>query len=120
MTRYLTALLVILAATGVEAQTFEPALKAALGKMSFEEICRQPELKACRYDILSVIQAFKKVSPEAKDNHSHSNIDHFALQNSLFWLAKVPISACKKAYFAKRWQSVDCKAIHIRAPNMAA
>ena len=46
MTRYLTALLVILAATGVEAQTFEPALKAALGKMSFEEICRQPELKA--------------------------------------------------------------------------
>lgn len=120
MTRYLTALLVILAATGVEAQTFEPALKAALGKMSFEEICRQPELKACRYDILSVIQAFKKVSPEAKDNHSHSNIHHFALQNSLFWLAKVPISACKKAYFAKRRQSVDCKAIHIRAPNMAA
>ena len=120
MTRYLTALLVILAATGVEAQTFEPALKAALGKMSFEEICRQPELKACRYDILSVIQAFKKVSPEAKDNHSHSNIHHFALQNSLFWLAKVPISPCKNAYFAKRWQSVACKAIHIRAPNMAA
>lgn len=105
MTRYLTALLVILAATGVEAQTFEPALKAALGKMSFEEICRQPELKACRYDILSVIQAFKKVSPEAKDNHSHSNIHHFALQNSLFL-------ACKSAYFGVQ-KGLFCKALAI-------
>ena len=42
MNKYITALFVVLAATGVEAQTYQSALKAALENCSLEEIssCR--------------------------------------------------------------------------------
>ena len=37
MNRYITALLIVLAATGVEAQTYKSALKLALTDISYEE-----------------------------------------------------------------------------------
>ena len=44
--RYITALLVVLAATGMEAQTYQQALKFALTDISYDEFIQQPEAKA--------------------------------------------------------------------------
>ena len=40
--RYITALLVVLAATGMEAQTYQQALKFALTDISYDEFIQQP------------------------------------------------------------------------------
>ncbi|WP_028896377.1 hypothetical protein [Prevotella sp. HUN102] len=73
MNKYITALLVVLAATGVEAQTYQSALKAALGNCSIEEICHQVELRGVETDILSVIEAYKNISKEEKKEPSGKN-----------------------------------------------
>ena len=65
--RYITALLVVLAATGMEAQTYQQALKFALTDISYDEFIQQPEAKALEEDILDVIKAIKEASDE---NHS--------------------------------------------------
>ena len=58
--RYITALLVVLAATGMEAQTYQQALRFALTDISYDEFIQQPEAKALEEDILSVIKAIKE------------------------------------------------------------
>lgn len=63
--RYITALLVVLAATGMEAQTYQQALRFALNDISYDEFIQQPEAKALEEDILTVIRAIK----EAAKNH---------------------------------------------------
>lgn len=60
MNRYITALLVVLAATGVEAQTYRSALKLVLGDLSAEQIIGQPEAKALEEDLLTIIKALKQ------------------------------------------------------------
>ena len=60
--RYITALLVVLAATGMEAQTYQQALKFALTDISYDEFIQQPEAKALEEDILYVIKAIKQAS----------------------------------------------------------
>ncbi len=62
--RYITALLVVLAATGMETQTYQQALKFALADVSYDEFIQQPEAKALEEDILCAIKAFKEVSEE--------------------------------------------------------
>ena len=62
--RYITALLVVLAATGMEAQTYQQALKFALTDISYDEFIQQPEAKALEEDILYVIKAIKQASEE--------------------------------------------------------
>jgi len=62
--RYITALLVVLAATGMEAHTYESALRLALSDISYEQVCLQPEAKALEEDILAVIKAIKQASEE--------------------------------------------------------
>lgn len=68
--RYITALLVVLAATGMEAQTYQQALRFALTDISYDEFILQPEAKALEEDILSVIKAIK----EASEDHQKHNI----------------------------------------------
>ena len=41
MNKYITALLVVLAATGVEAQSYQSALKIALGDVNIEDLCHE-------------------------------------------------------------------------------
>lgn len=69
--RYLTALLVVLAATGMEAQTCESALKAALGNGNIENICQQPELKSLEAEILSVIKELNAQQKKQDREPSH-------------------------------------------------
>lgn len=62
--RYITALLVVLAATGMEAQTYLQALKFALTDISYDEFIQQPEAKALEEDILCVLKAIKAASED--------------------------------------------------------
>ena len=69
--RYITALLVVLAATGMEAQTYQQALKFALTDISYDEFIQQPEAKALEEDLLCVIKAIKQASEEEKTVKLH-------------------------------------------------
>ena len=69
--RYITALLVVLAATGMEAQTYQQALKFALTDISYDEFIQQPEAKALEEDILYVIKAIKQASEEENMSEPH-------------------------------------------------
>lgn len=69
--RYITALLVVLAATGMEAQTYQQALRFALTDISYDEFIQQPEAKALEEDILCVIKAIKEASAEDEHIISH-------------------------------------------------
>ena len=64
--RYITALMVVLAATGMEAQTYQQALKFALTDISYDEFIQQPEAKALEEDFLCVIKAIKEASDEER------------------------------------------------------
>ena len=81
--RYITALLVVLAATGMEAQTYQQALKFALTDISYDEFIQQPEAKALEEDLLYVIKAIKEASEN--DNiaeHFHSSSAVLSANNS--------------------------------------
>lgn len=69
--RYITALLVVLAATGMEAQTYQQALRFALTDISYDEFIQQPEAKALKEDILSVIKAIKEASEDHQKAQHH-------------------------------------------------
>ena len=64
--RYITALLVVLAATGMEAQTYQQALRFALTDISYDEFIQQPEAKSLEDDILYVIKVMKDASQEER------------------------------------------------------
>lgn len=66
MNKYITALLVVLAATGVESQTYQYAIKAALSNATIEEICHRLDLKEAETEVLSVIEAYKQIHKEDK------------------------------------------------------
>ena len=70
--RYITALLVVLAATGMEAQTYQQALRFALTDISYDEFIQQPEAKALEEDILCAIKAIKKASEDEHIDYHHT------------------------------------------------
>ena len=64
MNKYITALLVVLATTGVEAQSYQSVLKVALGDVNIEDLCHQQAFKGVEQDILSVLEAFKQIKED--------------------------------------------------------
>lgn len=72
--RYITALLVVLAATGMEAQTYQQALKFVQADISYEEFIQQPEVKALEEDLLCAIKAIKEASDLQAKNQQHSYV----------------------------------------------
>ena len=64
MNKYITALLVVLATTGVEAQSYQSVLKIALGDVNIEDLCHQQAFKGVEQDILSVLEAFKQIKED--------------------------------------------------------
>lgn len=64
MNKYITALLVVLAATGVEAQSYQSALKIALGDVNIEDLCHQQAFKGVEQDILSILETFKQIKED--------------------------------------------------------
>lgn len=63
---YITALLLVLAATGMEAQALEAALKSASNSVSINEICQRPEFRALQTDILSALKTFSQQKQSKK------------------------------------------------------
>lgn len=80
--RYITALLVVLAATGMETQTYQQALRFALTDISYDEFIQQPEAKALEEDLLCVIKAFKEVSNEDFTSENHSLLANLSVVTS--------------------------------------
>ena len=64
MNKYITALLVVLATTGVEAQNYQSALKIALGDVNIEDLCHQQAFKGIEQEVLSVLEAFKQIKED--------------------------------------------------------
>ena len=64
MNKYITALPVVLATTGVEAQNYQSALKIALGDVNIEDLCHQQAFKGVEQEILSVLEAFKQIKED--------------------------------------------------------
>lgn len=62
--RYIAALLVVLTATGIEAYTYEAAVRDALTRMSYEEACLPGDAQELRNGILEIIKALKDSSNE--------------------------------------------------------
>ena len=64
MNKYITALLVVLATTGVEAQNYQSALKIALGDVNIEDLCHQQAFKGVEQEVLLVLEAFKQIKED--------------------------------------------------------
>ena len=72
MNKYITALLVVLATTGVEAQSYQSVLKIALGDVNIEDLCHQQAFKGVEQDILSVLEAFKQIKEDEETEPAQS------------------------------------------------
>lgn len=82
--RYIKALLILLATTGVETQVITFALKASVGEFAVTENLSQSEFRTLRADILSVVNALKNLnSHKGNDNVYHPNGYGFASRNIL-------------------------------------
>lgn len=68
MNKYITILLVILTATGSEAQTLTSALVAGGGNMKFEEMLSPEQLRAMGSDIMSVLKILQSKADKEKDS----------------------------------------------------
>ena len=62
MSRYLTALLVILTTTGVETQAYQYVLKASLSCTNIENITKSIDLKENKEELISIIKVYKQLS----------------------------------------------------------
>ncbi|GAB6976284.1 hypothetical protein [Prevotella falsenii] len=89
MNKYITALLVVLAATGVEAQTYQSALKAAMGNSTLEEFCNHLELKGVETDILSIIEAYKNISKEEENKPAATRLALFERRKAVLNVGKL-------------------------------
>ena len=103
--RYITALLVVLAATGMEAQTYQQALKFALTDISYDEFIQQPEAKALEEDILYVIKAIKQASEEENmsEHHYHQAAVPAAVKTDI--LTDSHLNICFRPVQSLRWRS---------------
>ena len=78
MNKYITALLVVLASTGVEAQSYQSALRIALGDATIEDLCHKQTFKGIEQDILSVLDAIKQIKEEEEIEPAQSQIAFIA------------------------------------------
>ena len=116
MNRYITALLVVLAATGVEAQTYRSALKLALGDLSVEQIIDQPEAKALEEDLLTIIKALKQA--DLNGPHELKHITGTAFFRATEEALQPAVTKTCPAEEEASLLIADCKAfVFIRGPD---
>lgn len=117
MNRYITALLVVLTATGIEAQAYQSALKAVKGgDVALEELCRQNAFQGKEAEILHVIRAIKDVQERDEQEPAHSSwrmqdervdaANFGTVRLSLFGYGVAPL-----------WSAALTTCIQIRAPS---
>lgn len=83
--RYIKALLIVLAATGVEAQMVQTVLKASGGEFSVEEILSRAAIKAVRTDVLQTVNALKNI-----DSHNEKDNVYLSKSHALMPLGILP------------------------------
>lgn len=116
--RYIKALLIVLAATGVETQLISYAQKTSVGEFAVAENLSQSEFKTLRADILSVVNALKNLN-----NHSGDDETYHPYGSGL--ASKNLLSDCRKAVSARNIYfyhpcfslAANRKSIKIRAPS---
>ena len=115
--RYITALLVVLAATGMEAQTYQQALKFALTDISYDEFIQQPEARALEEDLLCAIKAIKEATED-----EFANTHHYLLANLTDVFSDILTEIHSNIYFAYAIKHPPRNlygSIVIRGPNLS-
>lgn len=119
MNKYITALLIVLATTGVEAQTYQSALRAVLSENTVEDIYHFPEFKDLENDILCALKALSEKNEEEKIEPIHAY--HYILKDSLSILAFFNQQHSSLISFTSQAipsPFITCS-IFIRGPNLA-
>jgi len=114
--RTFTALLIILATTGVEAQTYQSALKLALGGISVEDMAVQPEVRALKSDILSAIKALRQLEEKDKQYPPLCKTYGFTCLNISFSSPKHIVLQAQTHHLDNYRNPALGKGIRIRAP----
>lgn len=73
MNRYITLLLVLIAATGSEAQAIESAIAVSKGDCVIEEILTPEQMHAISSDILSALKGFQLKADNGNNIHFYYN-----------------------------------------------
>ena len=73
MNKYLTILLVLLTATGSEAQTLTSALSRQCGNMKFEQMLTPEQIRAMGSDIMSVLKVLQTNADNEKIHPFYNN-----------------------------------------------
>lgn len=117
MNRYITALLVVLTATGIEAQAYQSALKAARGgDVALEELCRQTAFQGKEAEIRCIIKAIKDVQEHDEQEPTHVSWSISASDDVLCGFEarlSSPPTQCTVAILSPAFTT----AIQIRAPS---
>ncbi|KXU59039.1 hypothetical protein HMPREF3218_0200700 [Prevotella bivia] len=74
MNKYITALLVVLATTGVEAQTYQSALKAVLGDVAIENPNYHQVYKEFEDNIINILKSINEENDENKVEPTHAKL----------------------------------------------
>lgn len=114
--RYITALLVVLAATGMEAQTYQQALKFALTDISCDELIQHPEAKALEEGIRCVIKAIKEASEDDHVPTQHFTSSAISAADAADILAENRHSVCFYPVVGHKYKA-PYGSIVIRGPN---
>ena len=112
--RYITALLIVLTSTGVEAQTIQSALKLALSEVAIEDIVSSGE-QTLTADILSVIQSLK-TSDSIKNGKQSFKKHSPVLQSSPVYIFGSPLPTVDRDAVVNRTNPAFGDDIRIRAP----
>ena len=78
MNKYITALLIVLATTGVEAQNYQSALKATLGDVAIEDLYHYQAFKDLEDNIVNILKSLNEVKEEEKIEPTHAK--HYVYQ----------------------------------------
>ncbi|AEA21451.1 hypothetical protein [Prevotella denticola] len=120
MNKYITVLLVVLAATGVEAQDCQSALKIALGDVGIEDLSRQQAFTGVGQEILSVLEAFKQMKDDEEVEPAQSKAVYTADRTDRFPAASTSYSDIHQEQQLFLPNPSLTTGIQIRAPSPAA
>ena len=119
MNKYITVLLVVLAATGVEAQDCQSALKIALGDVGIEDLSRQQAFTGVG-QVLSVLEAFKQMKDDEEFEPAQSKAVYTADRTDRFPAASTSYSDIHQEQQLFLPNPSLTTGIQIRAPSPAA
>lgn len=117
MTRYIAMLLVALAATGLEAQTYSAALKAALADPQVRQVMmQQPEFAQLRDDLLSAVKSLVRAQRHSPSHHPSTSSVACAIEQPATMHLTAPAATVGQSPAEPRGTLTE-HVIEIRAPS---